>query len=74
MRPYQDTEFLRSRIVIPFDYETQVLAERQDEARARHLFALGVIRRERFRIVRGILSGLVIALCGWAIAVAWCSL
>lgn len=70
--PFRDSEHLRSQIVIPYDYETQILAERQDEARARHLFALGVIRRDRFRLVRGIVSALAICACGWAIAIWWC--
>lgn len=70
--PYQDTEFLRSRILIPYDYETQILAERQDEARARYLFAVEYARRKRINAAKGILAGMGICLCGWAIAIWWC--
>jgi hypothetical protein len=70
--PFQDPEFLRSRIIIPYDYETQILAERQDEARAVYLFTLRRAREERFNAARGILAALGICACGWAIAVWWC--
>jgi hypothetical protein len=70
--PFQEPEFLRSRIVIPYDYETQVLAEQQDEARARYLFALQTMRRERLDAAKGILTGLAICLIGWGVAVWWC--
>jgi hypothetical protein len=72
--PYRDPEHLRSMIIIPFDYETQVLAEQQDEARARYLFALQTMRRERLDAAKGILAGLAICLIGWGVAVWWCLL
>lgn len=61
--PYQDPEYLRSRIVIPYDYEAQVLAERQEEARASHLFML---RERRRTIALRILAGLAFAVCAGA--------
>lgn len=64
--PYQDPEFLRSRIIIPYDYETQVLAERQDEARARYLFALRIIAARRRTVALRILAALAFSVCAGA--------
>lgn len=66
--PFQEPEFLRSRIIIPYDYETDVLAQQQDEARAAHLFALRCRRHERLMGTRRIMVAFWFSVVCFALA------
>jgi hypothetical protein len=66
-----DPEFIRSRIVIPFDPAAE--AERQDRNAAVKAMEAREYQ-ENLKVWRGIVNGMIICLVGWAIAIAWCLL
>lgn len=69
-RPFTDPEFLKSRIVIPFDAELDAEARRDDEREASMRFA----NAEKIEGPRGIGYGLVFcALCFITGYLVWCA-
>jgi hypothetical protein len=71
LSPHCHPEFIKSRIVIPFDPAAE--AQRQDrDAAVKAMEAREY--RESLKVWRGIVNGMIICLAGWAIAIAWCLL
>jgi len=72
--PYENPEFLRSRIVIPYDYETHFETMRQDQSQAAYMFARAKEREDAVRFFRAILGSIGFTLVCFAIGFTLASL